>query len=151
MAHDTPLRAAGIDLGRVRVGLAVSDELGLYAHPRPHLNGRDLGRLLGTLAAFAEREDIGVFVVGLPRSLDGTEGAAAKRARDFARRLKQRTSRRVELCDEWLTTREAMGRLRDQGLDARQARDRVDSAAAAIVLQSWLDGQRTAHGDQRGE
>lgn len=151
MAQDTPIRAAGIDLGRVRVGLAVTDDLGLYAHPRPHLSGRDLGRLLGTLAALAERDGIVVFVVGLPRSLDGTEGAAAKRARDFARRLEARTSRRVELWDEWLTTREAMSRLRDQGLDARAARDRVDSAAAAILLQSWLDGQRTAHGDERGE
>jgi putative Holliday junction resolvase len=131
----------------VRVGVAISDELGLFAHPRPHLNGRDLVRLVGVLATLADREQVGVFVVGLPRTLTGVEGAAARRAREFARRLAARTQRRVELWDEWLTTKEAHGKLRDQGLSEREARGRVDSAAAAILLQSWLDGQRRGHDD----
>jgi putative Holliday junction resolvase len=136
------VRATGIDVGKVRVGVAVADELGLMAHPRPHLDGRDPGRAVAALAALAVAESIELFVVGLPRSLGGEEGPAARRVRRFARKLAERTGLRIELYDEWLSTREARGRLRDQGMDDRAARERIDSAAAAIVLQSWLDGQR---------
>ena len=133
------MRAAGIDFGTVRVGLAVTDELGILAHPRPHLDGRHSGRLFESLAHLAEQEQIEVFVVGLPRSLGGGEGPAAQRVRRFARLLGERTGVRVELVDEWLTTREAQHRLRDQGLSSRAQRHRIDSAAAAVMLQSWLD------------
>ncbi len=109
------MRAAGIDLGKVRVGLAVADELGLMAHPRPHLDGRDPGRVVESLARLADEEQIDVFVVGLPRRLNGEEGPPARRARRFAERLRVRSGRRVELVDEWLTTREAQGRLREPG------------------------------------
>ncbi len=136
------MRAAGIDLGKVRVGLAVADELGLMAHPRPHLDGRDPGRVVESLVRLADEEHIDIFVVGLPRRLSGQEGPPARRARRFAERLRAKSGRRVELVDEWLTTREAQGRLRDQGLGERESRSRVDSAAAAVLLQSWLDARR---------
>ncbi len=136
------MRAAAIDLGKVRVGLAVADELGVLAHPRRFLDGRDPGRVVETLARLAEAERIEVFLVGLPRLLSGDEGPAARRARQFAQRLGERTGLKVELMDERLTTREAMARLRDQQLDARESRERVDSAAAAILLQHWLDSRR---------
>ncbi len=126
----------------MRVGLAVADELGLLAHPRRYLDGGDPGRLVETLARLAAEEGIEVFLVGLPRSLSGEEGPPARRARQFAQRLERRTGLRVELLDERLTTKEAMSRLRDQNLDGREARQRVDSAAAAILLQSWLDAHR---------
>jgi putative Holliday junction resolvase len=135
------MRAAAIDLGKVRVGLAVADELGVMAHPRPHLDGRNVRRLLEALSTVAAEEDIGLFLVGLPRELKGAEGPPARRARKFAAELAARTGRRVELVDEWLSTREARGRLRDQGLNERELRGRIDSAAAAVLLQSWLDGQ----------
>ena len=92
-------------------------------------------------------EQIEVFVLGLPRELNGREGPAAKRARAFAERLTRATPAKVELYDEWLSTREAAGRLRAQGLNAKQQRGRIDSAAAAILLQSWLD--RAAMGKER--
>jgi putative pre-16S rRNA nuclease len=141
VARRKAMRAAAIDLGKVRVGLAVADELGVMAHPRPYLDGRNVRRLLEALQAVAAEEDIGLFLVGLPRELKGAEGPPARRARKFAAELAARTGRRVELVDEWLSTREARGRLREQGLDERQLRGRVDSAAAAVLLQSWLDGQ----------
>jgi putative Holliday junction resolvase len=133
------MRAIGIDLGAVRVGLAISDELGLLAHPRPHLKGGDLGRLVGELVRLAEQEHVEVFVVGLPRTLTVREGAPARRARRFAQMLERASGRRVELYDEWFTTREAENRLRAQGLSERELRSRIDSAAASILLQSWLD------------
>jgi len=136
------MRAAAVDLGKVRVGLAVADELGLMAHPRQYLDGRDPRRVVGELARLAEAEGITVFLIGLPRQLNGKEGLAAGRARRFAEALGKRTRVQIELVDEWLSTVEAHARLREQGTTSREARERVDSAAAAVLLQSWLDGQR---------
>lgn len=137
------MRAAAVDLGTVRVGLAVADELGVLAHPRPHLDGRDPARLLQRLSAFAAEEGVDLFVVGLPRRLDGREGPEARRARRFAEALRQKSGREVVLWDEWLTTKEAAGRLRDRGLNEKQARQHVDSEAAAVLLQSYLEATRT--------
>lgn len=147
-AKEQPVRAAAIDLGAVRVGLAVADDLGLLAHPRPFLDGKNQHALLRTLKELQASEDLQVFVLGLPRELNGREGPAAKRVRTFAQRLEQATPARVELWDEWLSTREAAGRLRAQGLSAKQQRGRIDSAAAAILLQSWLDKQARSAGGE---
>ena len=133
------VRAAAIDYGTVRVGLAVADELGLMAHPRPFLDGKDPGRLVELLAELASNEGIDTFIVGLPRELSGREGPAARRVRKFADALRARTGLEVELVDEWLSTREAAERLRQSGIGAREARSRIDSAAAAVLLQSFLD------------
>ena len=139
------MRAAAIDLGKVRVGVAVSDELGLLAHPRPFFPAKDMGRLIDRLVSWAQEEEIELFLVGLPRTLKGTEGAPARRARRFAEQLAERSQRAVELVDERFSTREAALRLREQGLSERQARERIDSAAAAVLLQAWLDSKRPAH------
>jgi putative holliday junction resolvase len=151
MLNTPSMRAAAVDLGKVRVGLAVADELGLMAHPRPHLDGRDPRRVVGELARLAQAESIAVFLVGLPRQLNGKEGLAAGRARRFADALAKRTRARVELVDEWLSTVEAQARLREQGMNGREARQRVDSAAAAVLLQSWLDGQRAPREPEQHE
>ena len=145
------MRAAGIDVGKVRVGLAVADDLGLMAHPRPFLDGRDPKRAIAELVALAAEEGIEIFVVGLPRTLRGEEGPSARKARRFAEALAVQSGRPVELMDEWLSTKEARGRLRDQGLDDREARQRIDSAAAAVVLQAWLDGRRGNASRSRSE
>jgi putative Holliday junction resolvase len=130
-----------IDLGKVRVGVAVADELGLMAHPRPFLDGKNRRALLDSLAGLADEEGISVFLVGLPLTLRGGEGAPARRARRFAAELGARTGRPVELVDERLSTRQARTQLMDQGLRERQVRGRVDSAAAAVLLQAWLDAR----------
>lgn len=136
------MRAAALDYGTVRIGLAVADELGMLAHPRPFIEARPPRRALERLAELVEQEGITLLLVGLPRTLRGEEGMAAKRARRFASELKRRVGIPVELVDERLTTREATERLRAQGLSERERRSRVDSAAAAILLQSWLDARR---------
>jgi putative Holliday junction resolvase len=130
-----------IDLGSVRVGVAVSDELGLMAHPRPHLAGGDPKRLLAELGKLATEEGITRFLIGLPRHLNGSEGRGARDARRFAVALEGATGLPVTLVDEWLSTREAHARLREGGHKQREARSRVDSAAAAVLLQSWLDAR----------
>lgn len=135
------MRAAGIDYGSVRVGLAVADELGLLAHPRGFLQARPSGRLFEALRHLVADEGVGLFVVGLPKSMSGLEGPASRRVRKFAEELKQRTGVGVELWDERLTTVQARARLREQGVNDRDARSRIDSASAAVLLQCWLDGQ----------
>lgn len=138
--------AVAIDLGSVRVGIAISDELGLLAHPRPHLAGGDQRKLLEALQELAVSEGVEHFVVGLPRLLNGSEGRAARDARRFAAALARHTGIPVTLCDEWLSTRQAHARLREAGNKQRDSRARIDSAAAAVLLQSWLDG-RSAGGE----
>ena len=140
------MRVAAIDLGSVRVGVAISDELGLLAHPRPHLPGGSRAALLEALTELARAEGIEHFLVGLPRQLDGSEGRAAREARQFAAALARRTKLEVTLCDEWLSTRQAHQRLQEGGHSSRERRQRVDSAAAAILLQSWLDGHGSSGG-----
>ncbi len=140
--YGSPVRAAAIDLGKVRVGLAVSDELGLMAHPRPHLDGGNMGRVVEQLSQLAAAEGIEVFILGLPRTLDGREGPPARRAKDFGKRLRDRSGVRVVLLDERLTTKEAHERLAAGGLNSKERRERVDSASAALMLQAFLESTR---------
>ena len=111
------------------------------AHPRPHLAGGDLKRVLSAIREFALREGVTQFVLGVPRLLNGTEGRGARDARRFGAALAQQTGLPVALVDEWLSTREAHARLQEGGNKQRDTRGRIDSAAAAVLLQSWLDGQ----------
>lgn len=134
-----PKRVAGIDFGKARVGLAVADDLGLYAHPRPYLDGRNRKALLAELARVAREERLERFVVGLPLELSGAQGPSARRAIEFAQQLANATGVEVELVDERLTTVEADQQLQASGVSRRDARARVDGVAAAVLLQSWLD------------
>jgi putative Holliday junction resolvase len=129
----------GVDLGKVRVGVAVSDELGALAHPRPALDGTNRKALLAGLAALAAAEEVGRFVVGLPVEMSGSHGAAAERAEKFALALANATGLEVELWDERLTTVEASRRLSEAGKRKRSQQASIDSAAAALLLQAWLD------------
>jgi putative Holliday junction resolvase len=136
------MRVAAIDLGKARVGLAVSDELGVLAHPRDALDGKNRNRLLEALAELAKADDIERFLVGWPLDRSGGEGREAIRARRFAEALADRTHLEVELVDERFSTVEAARRLSEGGLSAKERRPVVDSAAAAILLQAWLDRGR---------
>src|SRR4051812_13513724 len=133
------MRVAAIDLGKVRVGLAVSDELLAMAHPRPALSGANRRELLRQLVELARGEQIGRFLVGLPLNRSGGEGREADHARRFAQALADATGIDVELVDERLSTVEATRRLREAGVSARQGRSRIDGAAATVLLQAWLD------------
>ncbi|HEY1697380.1 MAG TPA: Holliday junction resolvase RuvX [Polyangiaceae bacterium] len=135
-------RTVALDPGKVRVGVAVDDELGLLAHPRGALDGRDRKALLAALGALADEEQVVRFVVGLPLHMSGDEGASARDARVLAQQLADATGREVELWDERLTTVQAQRSLRASEVRGRKARDRIDEAAACAILQSWLDARR---------
>jgi putative Holliday junction resolvase len=134
-------RILGLDYGTRRIGVAVSDPLGLTAGPLEVLDATagDLDDRLRNLAA-----DLGVelIVVGLPVGLDGREGPAALDARRFADRVAAATGLPVEVYDERFSTVTAERVLLEAGLRRerrKQARDRV---AAAVFLQAYLDGRR---------
>lgn len=141
-------RVCAVDLGKVRVGVAVSDELSVLAHPRPALDGQSRKALLAALASLAEAEGVERFVVGIPIEMAGGYGAAAERAHRFATALADATGREVELLDERLTTVEASRRLSEAGKRRKAQQSTIDSASAAVLLQAWLD-TRAASGGAR--
>ncbi len=124
------------------MGVAIDDDLGMMAHPRGVLSGRNRKELLAALCAFAEENGVARFVVGLPLEMTGREGPAAREARAIAQQLADATGREVELWDERLTTVQAQRSLRASEVFGARAKERIDEAAACAILQSWLD----AHG-----
>ena len=135
-----------LDLGAVRIGVAVTDELGLMAHPRGALAAKPRPAFLAALKELVDEERIGRIVVGFPLDMRGTEGEAARRARELAQAIADATGCDVELFDERLTTVQAQRALTASGLKGKKARARIDEAAAVAILQAWLD----AGGARRG-
>lgn len=132
-------RACALDLGKARVGLAIADELGLLAHVRPPLDGRDKKGLLAALIELVREEGIGLFIVGLPLDMSGEAGPMATKVQVLAQEIQTATGVPVELFDERWTTVEASRKLRQGGVDGRRQKGLVDGVAAAVMLQSWLD------------
>lgn len=135
----------GVDVGSVRVGIAISDPDGLLATPETTFT-RDAGGgtdIAGVAALVLERSAIEV-IVGLPRSLDGQERAAAQVARDWARELVRRAPEvSVRMVDERLTTVDAHRAMGEAGISTRRRKNVIDSQAAAMILQVALDRERT--------
>jgi putative Holliday junction resolvase len=134
-------RRLGVDVGSVRLGVAVSDPGGALAVPLDTVRRGpdDLDRL----AALATEHEVLEVVVGLPVSLSGREGQAAHGARDFADQLAPRLGVPVRLVDERLSTVDAHRALREAGMNAKRRRGVVDRSAAVIILQSALDAERS--------
>ena len=136
----------GVDVGTVRVGVAACDPGGVLATPLTTLardlrGGADLVRLARLVA---DREAVEV-IVGLPTSLSGRQGQAARAAREYATSLAERIHPvPVRLSDERLTTVAATRRLAEAGTRGRKGRSVVDRSAAVLILQGWLDGARRA-------
>lgn len=141
-----PGRRLGVDVGSVRVGIALSDPAGVLATPLVTL-ARDAGggTDLEQVAALVADHHVVEVVVGLPRTLAGRDGPAAQAARAYAQSLTARLPVPVRLFDERLTTVRAGRMLADRGVRGRRARAVVDQAAAVEILQGWLD-----HRENRG-
>lgn len=134
------MRALGLDLGERRVGVAVCDSAGTVATPVETLvRSGDPGRDLQAVADQVSEWQAEIVVVGLPISLDGTEGPAAVAARAEIDRLERLLKVPVVSYDERLTTVIAERSLMEQQMKGPQRRGVVDQVAAAVMLQSWLD------------
>lgn len=130
-------RFLGIDPGSKRLGIAVSDESGTLASPLSPLEFDE--DMPGRIAELAEKLGCRVVVVGLPVGQGGLESRSSLLARKLAQDLAQRSQLEVILWDERLSTKEAERRLAELGYDQRRRRKLADSAAATIILQSYLD------------
>jgi putative holliday junction resolvase len=140
------MRVVGFDVGARRTGVAVSDASGTIARPFAVLSGASQ---FEEAAALAERlagddEGLSAMVVGLPRRLDGSDNEQTPKARAFAERLAARVGLPVVLQDERLTSIEAERRLALTERDWRKRKRRIDAAAAAIILQDYLDARPRA-------
>ena len=141
------MRFVGLDVGERRIGIAVSDGTGTLARPlgvlRP--SGLDVDAVdvvMTEIARLAAEEDgLGAIVVGLPRRLDGTATHLTPRVEQFARQLAIKTALPVTLQDERLSSREAESRLALNDKNWRSRKARLDAAAAAVILQDYLDGR----------
>ncbi len=133
------MRVVALDFGKARIGVAVSDELGLLAHPRPFLPAKNRKAVLSALRRLKEEEGVERFLVGLPLRLNGAAGTTADEVTRFAQDVCNATGCEVELVDERLTTVQASRALREGGLSSKEQREKIDSASAAVLLQAWLD------------
>jgi putative Holliday junction resolvase len=136
-------RVVGIDLGSRRIGVAVSDGLGLTAQPHATIARHGGVRDLEAIAAVVAEHQAGLVVLGLPLDPEGREGTAARSARAFAERLRAALPVPVEMIDESFSTVEAEAVLLEADLSRARRRQVVDRLAAAVILQRWLDGKRT--------
>jgi putative pre-16S rRNA nuclease len=130
-------RILGIDLGRARIGVAVSDELGMLAHPVETIPAN--ADAMRRIAQIVQDKDAERVVVGLPRHMNGSVGLGAAEALAFAEKLKALLPCQVLTWDERLTTTAANRALRESGRKIRDSRGVVDQVAAQMILQSYLD------------
>ena len=138
------VRALGVDPGTKRIGLAVSDLSGTIASPLLVLQrSKSLRHDLSELARIARAEEAAVIVVGLPINMDGSEGPRAQASRAFARNLAPLTDLPLVLWDERLSTVAAERSLIEMDVSRRKRDARIDSAAAAFILQGALDRLRS--------
>jgi putative Holliday junction resolvase len=142
-------RRLGVDVGKVRVGVAISDPDGILATPLVTVS-RDLGTAadsvpadIAELVRLVGEHEVVQIVVGLPVRLNGAEGAAAIDIRAYSERLAREVGQvPIVLADERMSTVVATRRLAERGVRGKRQRAVVDQAAAVEILQSWLDAQR---------
>jgi putative Holliday junction resolvase len=134
------MRILGIDYGRRRIGLALSDEDAILASPLPtYVRGRSENRDIAALTALIDEHGVGAVVVGLPLNMDGSRGEMAHEAQEFADRIHRETDLPVELFDERLTSSEAERVLLEADLPRYRRRRLQDSLSAVLILQGRLD------------
>jgi putative Holliday junction resolvase len=130
----------GVDYGRARVGLAISDELRMLAHP---LETIAAGKgAIARIVDLVKQRKIDIVVVGVPKNMSGTRGAAAEEAERFVEQLRVKIDGEVVTWDERLTTVAAERALRDAGKKTRDTRGYVDQVAAQMILQGFLDREQ---------
>jgi len=135
------MRILALDHGTVRIGLAVSDELGMLAHPLDALPAEPLPAFLDALQKLIREREIALILVGLPRNMDGSRGPAVEKVEAFVHLLRETIAIPIRTWDERLTTLQAHRMLAESGKREKERRGRVDSSAAAVLLQSYLDSQ----------
>lgn len=135
------MRILALDHGSKRIGVALSDELGMIAQPLEYIPAEPLEEFFIRLDQLIQEKAIGEIIVGMPRNMNGTYGPAAEKATEFMGQLKEKHALPIRAWDERLTTAQAQRVLLDAGTRRSQRKEKVDKMAAAILLQSYLDSK----------
>jgi putative holliday junction resolvase len=135
------MRILAIDYGTVRMGLAISDDLGMIAQPLDFIPAEPLDEFITKLKTILTEKQVGEILVGMPRNMDGTYGPSAERVRAFIATLKETIATPIRTWDERLTSAQANRLLIQADMRRDKRKQRVDGAAAAILLQSFLDSR----------
>ncbi len=130
---------AGLDLGDKTIGIAVSDRGLSFAHPRPVINRKKFSLDAAALLDLLRRENAGAVVIGLPVNMDGSEGPRAQASRAFVRNVARMTDLPFAFWDERLSTVAAERTLIEMDMSRAKRKTKIDSAAAAFILQGVLD------------
>jgi putative holliday junction resolvase len=150
----------GLDVGQARIGVALSDESELLASPRAVIRRRSNAAAIDAIARVVRESGAQMVVVGLPISFDGKLHSQALSVQAFGNKLKGALAVPLVYADETLSTVRAEEQLRAAGVRPERLRERVDAAAAAIILQDYLDqrnrepsgpGQQTGHSEHRAQ
>jgi putative Holliday junction resolvase len=138
------MRSLGLDVGDKRIGVALSDPLGILASPLMVLEREENRADLAAIVDLVKKHGAELIIVGLPQSMDGSMGAQAEKVMSFTDKLKEQSPVPVEFRDERLTTVVAKRMLEEAGVkkSAKNKRIEYDAAAAAIILQSYLNEAR---------
>lgn len=136
-------KLAGIDLGTKTIGLAISDAGLSFAHPRPVIVRKKFTLDAQALLSVVEKENVVAIVIGLPVNMDGSEGPRVQATRAFVRNMEKLTAIPFVYWDERLSTVAAERTLIEMDVSRRKREDRIDSAAAAFILQGALDRVRS--------
>jgi len=134
------MRVLALDHGTRRVGVAVSDELQMIAQPLEYIAPEPFADFLARLKEILREKEISLILVGLPRNMDGSYGPAALKVQEFVAALKDAVTVPIKTWDERLTTVQAQKFLIQGNVRREQRKQKVDKTAAAILLQSYLDG-----------
>ncbi|MDB6065901.1 MAG: rnhD [Pedosphaera sp.] len=133
------MRVLGIDHGTKRMGLALSDELGMIAQPLEFIPAEPFAQFLERLKVVIQEKEVGLLLVGMPRNMDGSYGPAALKVEEFVAVLKEAVAIPIKTWDERLTSAQANRYLIQANVRREKRKEKVDKTAAAILLQSYLD------------
>jgi len=134
------MRILAIDHGTKRMGIAISDELKMIAQPLEFILAEPFNKFLARLKELIQEKEVEMILVGLPRNMDGSYGPAALKIQEFVAVLKDAIAIPIKLWDERLTSAQANRFLIESGVRREKRKEKVDKTAAAILLQSYLDG-----------
>lgn len=133
------MRILALDHGTKRIGVAVSDELKIIATPLEYILAEPFADFLARLKEIVREKEVDLIIVGMPRNMDGSYGAAALKVQEFVAVLKDAIAIPIKTLDERLTTVQAQKFLIQGNVRRAQRKEKVDKTAAAILLQSYLD------------
>lgn len=133
------MRILALDHGTVRIGVALSDEMKLFAQPLEYIPAEPFTDVVTRVKTLVREKEVELIVVGLPRNMDGSYGPAAQRVREFVIALKEAVPMPIRTWDERLTSVTANRLLSEGNVRGQDRKEKVDKVAAAVLLQSYLD------------